>query len=197
MEILKWCGAEKGAEYTGVTEEDNKKIRWYDNLLGDPLPGLSDWDPPTLTQYRGSNGKRALRDLCDAPSSASINLISQRAADSLRDIWDYHATLYPVSLADAPEQDFYMVVANTILNCLDRERSEGPLQKYGATPDAFASVYKWVFDEECIGKNVLFRIPDSKTTTYVTETFKQRVREAGLKGFCLKKEFWDTNEWVS
>ena len=193
----RWSGAENGAEYTGNSERDNRKMCWYDTVLGDPLPMLSEWVSPSLTQYRGGNGKRKPRPLCDSPSSASINLISQRAAEVLSDIWDRHATLYPVTLDDADDQKYYMVVVDTLLDCLDREKSSGPLQKYGPTPDMFASIYEWVFDEECIGDNDLFTTPDSKTSIFTSDRFRACVSDAGLKGFCFRKSFWDENPWIS
>ena len=127
----------------------------------------------------------------------SVNLVSERAAEALSDIWDRHVRLHPVRLEDQPDEKFYMVVVKTTLDCLDRHKSTGPLQKYGPTPDMFATVETWVFDETIVGDNDLFVLPDSATTIYVSEHFKERVSEAELKGFCLKTEFWETDPWIS
>src|SRR5690606_21904992 len=133
------------------------------------------WEPPRLTQYLGGGKKkRKPKPVSDAPSSGRLNLISQRAADALRDVWDRHTLLYPVILDDAPEP-YYMAVVQTVIDALDRERSSGKLQKYGPTPDLYAVIHEWVFHEDQLGDALLFRLPDSKTTMYVTEEFKSRV----------------------
>ena len=58
-------------------------------------------------EYSGEHGNRKLRPVCDSPSSASLNFISEKAAAELKDIWDSYATLYPVVLDDT-EQNYYM-----------------------------------------------------------------------------------------
>lgn len=197
MTIYRWSAAESCADYVGKSEEDDRKLNWNDKFRGNPLPGLQDWEAPTLSQYRGENGSRALRKVTDCSSSASSTIISARAAEKLRSFWDRHATLYPVSIEDMPSETFYLVVVNTELDCLDRNASTGKLQKYGPTPDLFAYVERWVFDQQCVGDNDVFTIPDSKTMIYVSDRFKEAVRDTGLKGFCLRREFWDPEPWVS
>ncbi len=197
MQIFKWSGPEQGAEYIGLTEEDDQQLLWYDDHFGDALPDLALWRPPTLTQYLGENGKRKSRPVLDAVSSADHNLISERAAASLSDIWDRHATLYPVNLDDWTGAPYYMVVVNTALDCLDRDKSDGPRQMVGPTPELFAYLNKWVFDGDCVGDVDLFVTPDSPTICYVSEQFKSRVIEEDLKGFGLRRDWWDTDEWIS
>ncbi len=188
----------KYAGYLGVTDQDEKSIRWYDHILGEPLPSLSQWEPPVLQQYLGDGKKKRKPGIIgDAPSSGSINLISQRAVDVLEDILERHALLYPVKLVDAPDENFYMVVVKTKLDCLDRQKSTGfQLTGYGSTK-YFTPVHTWVFGEKCLGDNDLFVIPDCNISIYVSERFKKRVIEAGLKGFGFKKEFWDENTIIT
>ena len=197
MAIYRWTGAEACADYVGKTEDDDRRLNWNDKFRGTPLPSIQRWETPTLTQYRGENGTRGLRDVTDCSSSASSNIISALAAEKLRIIWERHAALYPVKLEDVPSQNFYLVVVNTELECIDRRASTGKLQRYGPTPDLFAYVEDWVFDEQCVGDNDVFTIPDSKTMIYVSERFKECVSDAGLKGFCLRRRFWDPDPWVS
>lgn len=199
MQIYKWSGPERAADYGGVSKADKEKVRWFNAILGIPLVPLDEWVPPVLEQYLGENPRPnvRLRPIGDAPMSGTVNLISEHAAEALRDIWDRHALLYPVILDDDREHQYYMVVVQTVLDCLDREKSTGRKQKYGPTPELFAYVDNWVFDEGCLGDADLFVLPDSNTTPYVTERFRQRVIDAGLKGFCLKKEFNEFNSWVS
>lgn len=199
IQIYDWTGADETAGYLGKSTTDQEKICWYDSLMGVSLVSLEKWEPPVLEQYLGDNPKKRkrLKPIGDSPASGPVNIISERAAIALRDIWDRHALLYPVILDDDSDNNYYMVVVQTVLDCLDREKSTGSKQKYGPTPDLFASVHTWVFFEECIGDADLFVLPDSNTTSYVSERFRQRVIESGLKGFCLKKEFWEEDSWVS
>ena len=197
MTIFKWSGSDLFADYLGSSDHDERALCWYDPIMGDPLPSVLDWSPPHLTQYLGEGRKlRKPRPIGDAPSSGMSALISQRAADDLRDIWDRHALLYPVVL-DGASEPYYMVVVQTVVDALDRERSAGKLQKYGPTPELFAVIHEWVFREEDLGDAELFRLPDSKTTMYVTEAFKDRVVKAKLKGFCFKRSFWEEDPFIS
>ena len=196
MQIYNWGGGESATEYIGETDEAERAISWFDRLLGDPLPSLEEWDPPSLIQYRGANGKRKLRIVTDCVYSAELGLVSERAVDALSDIWDRHAKLYPVVLDDA-ELAYYMVVVTTQLDCLDRKNSSGSLQKYGPTPDRFASVHTWQFNADCVGDSDLFVIPDSRTNMFVSARFRERVTEAALSGFTLKTHFWQDDPWES
>ena len=190
----------KYAEYGGKTEEDEAAISWDSPILGTPLPPLSQWKTPTLVQYIGDRRIRKPRIIADAVSTGGIHLISQKAADALHDIWDKHATLYPVLLEDKPEEPYYMVVVHTVIDCLDREKSIG----YKALEETergqkgyFDLVGEWVMREEEIGDNELFVLPDKKTTIYTTEAFKQRVLQAGLTGFCFVRYFYDDKPFIS
>lgn len=196
IQIYDWTGADEIADYSGKSSADEEKICWHDSLMGVPLVSLVDWDPPILEQYLGGITKKR-KPIGDSPASGPVNIISQRAADALSDIWDQHALLYPVILDDDRNNKYYMVVVQTVLDCLDREKSTGTKQKYSSTPNLFASIHTWSFFNDCIGDTDLFVLPDSNVTSYVSERFKQRVIKAGLKGFCLKKEFWEENSWVS
>lgn len=200
--IYQWTSAPylKYAGYIGKTEEDAEAIRWYSPILGKPLPPLSQWKTPTLVQYIGDRRIRKPRIIADAVSTAGTHLISQKAADALHDIWDKHATLYPVLLEDKPEEPYYMVVVHTLIDCLDREKSIG----YKALEETargqkgyFDTVTEWVMREEEIGDNELFVLPDSDTEIYTTEAFKQRVLQAGLTGFCFVRYFDDDEPFIS
>ena len=191
----------KYAEYGGKTEEDEAAISWNSPALGKPLPPLSQWKTPTLVQYIGDRRIRKPRIIADAVSTAGIHLISQKAADALHDIWDKHATLYPVLLEDKPEEPYYMVVMHTVIDCLDREQSIGSKaleETERGQKGYFDSLGEWVMREEEIGDNELFVLPDSDTEIYTTEAFKQRVLQAGLTGFGFAKtRYFDDEPFIS
>lgn len=197
--IYLWSNPDmKYAGYIGVTDQDEKSICWDDPVLGEPQPSISQWKPPILQQYLGDGIKKRKPGIIgDAPSSGLYNLISQRAADILADIFECHALLYPVELVDMPKEKYYMVVAKTELDCLDRQKSTGvQLAGYGSAK-YFTPVHNWVFDKKCLGDNDLFVIPDSRISIYVSERFKERVIDAGLKGFGFRKDFWDKSPIIT
>ena len=190
----------KYAEYEGKTEEDEAAISWDSPILGTPLPPLSQWKTPTLVQYIGDRRIRKPRIIADAVSTGGIHLISQKAADALHDIWDKHATLYPVLLEDKPEEPYYMVVVHTVIDCLDREKSIGSKafeETERGQKGYFDSLGEWVMREEEIGDNELFVLPDSNTEIYTTEAFKQRVLQAGLRGFGFVRYSYDDDPFIS
>ena len=192
-EVFLWSSSDKYAEYSGKTDEDERKISWNVLGVGDPLPPLSDWKTPLLTQYLGEKGKRKPRKIGDSPSVGLPTLISQKAADALRDIWDRHAILYPVRLDDAPGVMYYMVVVKTVFDCLDESASRVAKDHKGR----IRTIYDWVFKDGCLDDSDLFRLPYNEAIYYVSERFKARAIEAGLKGFVFKTHFWERNPFTS
>ena len=192
-EVFSWWSSDKYAEYSGKTEEDDRKISWDVPGVGDPLPPLSEWKTPLLTQYLGEKGKRRPRKIGDSLTAGSPTLISQKAADALRDIWDRHAILYPVRLDDAPGEMYYMVVVKTVLDCLDESASRVAKDHKGR----IRTIYDWVFKDGCLDDSDLFRLPYNEAIYYVSERFKARVIEAGLRGFVFKTHFWERNPFTS
>lgn len=202
MQIYKWGQTSiKYADYIGASDSENRQVLWNDDLLGEPLPVLTEWEIPHLVQYLGDEKKRKPGIIGDATSSGSLNLISQSAADALADIWERHALLYPVVLNDKPDNTYYMVVVQTELpfEALDRDKSSGRPIKYGprANQGYFATLDNWVFHQEIVGDNDLFWIPDRRLDYYVSERFKQRVIESELTGFCLRRESWEEKPFIS
>lgn len=148
--------------------------------------------------YNISMAEKNLNKVTDCVGG-SKHFINQKAVDTLSDIWDKHATLYPVILEDRPDEPYYMVVVHTVIDCIDREQSVGTVnefedhEKYGY----FDHIDQWVFREEEIGDNILFVLPDDPSNIYATETFKQRIIDARLSGFGLVKEHWDETAFIS
>ena len=181
------------AEYSGKTDADFRKIAWNVVCVGNPLPPLSEWEVPLLTQYLGDPRKpRKPRKTGDAASVGLPKLIiSEKSVDALKDILDKHALLYPVRLDDVSDS-YYLVKAATILNCLDEKQSNVHRRK-----GIIQSVDEWVFKEDCIGDADLFALCYDESVCYVSNRFKDRVVNAGLKGFAFKTRFWDPKPFVT
>lgn len=196
--IYLWLNSSSNyAGYIGKTEEDDAAVTWYSPVLGKPLPSLKEWQTPVLKQYLGNRKKPGI--VADCIQSASQVIISQKAVDALSDIWDKHATLYPVILEDRPDEPYYMVVVHTVIDCIDREKSVGTINDFEDDERCgyFDLIREWVFREEEIGDNLMFVLPDNPATIYVTEQFKQRIVDAGLSGFGFRKTFFDETPFIS
>ena len=183
-------GNQKYAEFTPVDESDERKVYWTTVGVGDPLPPLQDWEPAQLTEYRGDGPKlRKSRKLPDCDG----RYISHKAKEALSDIWDKHVSLYPVFVQEAPDPRYYMMVCQTVLDCLDLEKSEFARRSNGVP----YLLKHWVFDESAVGDAEIFRFVDRFPKSamgyenYVSEEFVRRVTEAKLTGFCFWKFFGD------
>lgn len=166
---------------------------WDIPSIGQPLPALDDWETPLLTQYLGDGKKlRKPKKIGDSPSVGLPMLISQRAADALRDIWNKHAILYPVKLNDSPD-NYYIVKVITMLDCLDESSSKVIKNHKGM----IRSVEQWKFKPQCLGGVDLFVLPYHEAVYYVSDVFRCRVVAAGLKGFVFKNSFWEVDPFTS
>lgn len=196
VNCYEWIGAAKYAEYGGATTADDRKRCWFEPMLGDPLPPLEKWEPARLTQYLGEGPKfRKPKPIGDAPRSSLVNLISPRAAESLRAIWDRDAMLYPVHLDDAPGRLYYMVVVTARLgwDCVDETRTE-----YGIGSDGkIYSLKRWGFHADKLGKHDLFTLPHSTTAYFVTQRFVDRVVAAKLNGFQFDSVHFDSTPLIT
>lgn len=198
--IYRWFNPDLSyASYIGENEIDEIAMCWSSPILGDPLPPLSQWRAPTLTQYVGDNSHKLSKIIADCVSSGSMLLINQKSVDALADIWAKHATLYPVILDDLPNEPYYMVVVNTVIDCIDREKSNGNINEdtLHGKKGLFNGIKQWVFREDEIGNNEMFVLPDSASVIYVTEIFKQQVIEAGLTGYGFVTQLYDDNPIIT
>jgi len=207
--FFRWWGGAKYAGYVGAAAADDRKVAWYDETLGDPLPPLDQWKPPLLRQYLGEGPVlRKPRKIGDAPSSALANIISPRAAKELADIWSRHADLYPVRLEDAPGATYFMVVCRERLgwDSLDEGSVclKHPLERAQHIPAAqrldgavVYAVKEWHFIDEKVGDRDLFVLPNSEVAYFVSERFVQRVKAAKLKGFRFDAVYSDPNPIIT
>ena len=183
-------------EYEACDESDERKVNWNNPVLGDALPELDEWIPPRLTRLKHDDGTENSGRLCDLSAVAYSFLLSEGAVEALGSLLTDDVLLYPVHLADCPTA-YSMLVPRFTVDCLDRDRSEGDIRKYGPLAGYFSNIRKLVVDESKLNGHNIFMLPDSKLAVYVTEHFKIAVRDAKLTGFELRKSHWDTDPWTS
>lgn len=183
-------------EYEASDASDERKVNWNNPAIGDALPELAEWIPPRLSRFKLEDGSEKAGRPCDLSAVAYSFLVSQRAIEALGPILADDALLYPVSLPDY-EIEYSILVPQFTIDCIDRERSEGDIRKYGPLAGYFSNIRKLVVDESKLNGHNLFMLPDSRLALYVTEGFRIAIKDANLTGFELRKSHWDTSPWIS
>jgi hypothetical protein len=119
--------------------------------------------------------------------SGSRRLFSERAVEVLG--LDRSGHLFEVEL-DGREEKFYWYWSRTIIDCLDEANTKRML----------STIQVPAFFEERVGDEEIFTTPDDQKfqfNLYVTDSFRNKVKKAKLKGFMLKKSFFDSKPWRS
>ncbi|MGB8454765.1 MAG: DUF1629 domain-containing protein [Anaerocolumna sp.] len=115
-------------------------------------------------------------------------IFSLKAVECLKEVLGKNIEILPVYI---DEQEFYLINALEVLDCLDHEKSE---IKYFTGTERIMSIKKHVFIEQKLkGKNI-FRIKEQeKAGPFVTDKFKEAVEKSGLEGFEFR-EVWDSEK---
>jgi hypothetical protein len=117
----------------------------------------------------------------------SRRLFSERAVEALSLSSSGH--LFPAEL-EGRDEKFYWYWSTTIVDCLDNSKTKRLMH----------SVREPVFFEDRIGDAEVFTTPDDQKFQfhlYVTESFREKIKRAKLKGFVLRRGASDTKPWKS
>ncbi|WP_147263735.1 imm11 family protein [Roseimicrobium gellanilyticum] len=177
-----------------------------DSLVDDITPGVNIspetrlWSQPNLAPgWQPPRCDGAVRPENDYPC---INLFlpafSKRAYDALSDLLLPNGELLPLVTHAG---SFFFFNVTTIVDALDLEASKC---KFWCDPPTTAvNVYHFEFLPDRLKGLSIFRILELPSFTFVTETFVERVKAAGLQGFCFRKvspippdEHWRKNELI-
>lgn len=112
-------------------------------------------------------------------------LFSARAVDALG--LALTGQLYPAELEGRDEQ-FYWYWSTTVIDCLDNSKTKRLMHL----------VREPVFFEDRIGDAEVFTTPDDQKFQfhlYVTESFRDKIKKAKLKGFVLRTGANDPKPW--
>lgn len=117
----------------------------------------------------------------------SRRLFSERAVDAL----SLFSTgqLFPVEL-EGRDEKFYWYWSTTVIDCLDNSKTKRLMHL----------VREPVFLEDRIGDAEVFTTPDDQKFQfhlYVTESFREKIKKAKLKGFVLRTGASDPKPWKS
>lgn len=131
------------------------------------------WNPPTIIidpdSVRSPKG--------DFPSLiASVPIFSRRAVTALRDILEENGELLPVTIVG---EEYFVFNATRVVDAFDEENSNFHCYDDGRI---FMIDHHSFFPRKLAGL-IMFKIPQFRRDVYVTDTFVERVKTAGLKGF--------------
>lgn len=201
MKVYKWIESKRYACYMTTNLKDEKKMLW--KIDDEPAPSQKQWKPITLEQYLGYSlfdEELNLKIIGDNPHCPyGLQLISHKAKEALADIWETYTNLYTVILKDAAEP-FYIVVPKLHVDCLDKEQSEIMYSKHDKAPILLTS---WSVIADKLDDAPIFSIDYGKIiesdfeSYFITDSFKKRVIDAGLKGFCFVENISENNPFIS
>jgi hypothetical protein len=109
-------------------------------------------------------------------------ILRRPAVEALEHILRKHGQLLPLS-----GEDVWLFNVTTVLDALDYELSRIAYFEDGN----ILAIEHHVFDRGKIGAAEVFKLPIRTSSIYVTDTFVERIRSAGLRGVSFK-ELWNS-----
>ncbi|WP_202081742.1 imm11 family protein [Caldalkalibacillus salinus] len=172
----------------------NKKLEGYDylgcaneydshTLLGGfrGTSMLDNWKPIKLETYE----KGLESDFPGFP----YPIFSERSISILEDLLLDNAEILPMIHS---EKNYYAINITRLTDCFNRDKAKLLIEdKYNV--EVVKDIQKYSFNKECIEQETIFKLKENLVEIYVTDTFKNRVEEAGLVGFEFH-EVWDSEK---
>jgi hypothetical protein len=129
---------------------------------------ISDWDTPVM---RLETAERTYSDFPWLGVHAPI--LKKPAVDALAAVLAEYGQLVPLK-----GEEVWLFNATTILDALDHQQSRIVYFDNGDILD----IERAVFKKEKIGTAAVFKLPMRASAVYVTDSFVDQVRSAGLRG---------------
>ncbi|MFC4321422.1 imm11 family protein [Litchfieldia salsa] len=160
-------------ETLSFLNEDDSQF-FHDHFNGVPIKDI--WIHNQVGIYKG--GKKG--DF--PPGLLAPPVFSDKAVQELEDVLGDMVEVLPIS---KESEKYYAINVINVLDCIDGEKAEvkrfrsGLIMKYK----------KYAFKEECLEGQDIFKVVDHeekkliKTQVFVSDKFKDKVIESGLKGF--------------
>ena len=156
-----------------------------DNFRGDSME--KKWYPLEVLHLIQSKADRK-KLVGDFPNwGAGAPVFSKKAVDSLRDTLELCGEILPLKCVDG---DYYAFNVTNVISVLDESHSE--LKRF--SNGNVMSVRKYVFHEDLLQDELIFKIPQKTNLVYVTEAFIERVSEAKLQGFKFPEVYPHTED---
>lgn len=151
--------------YQIFNTDGGRSIHWQPRKLVGP------WKPLPVSVK--------VKPFIDYPCLNLVNpVFSHRALNALSEMLSGTGRLLPL---DTDAGNYHGYVCHTKIDALDRERSQLRRSKAEEIPKID---YFWFNAEKLEGASI-FTIPERLPGYFVTDSFKKRVEESGLNGFCF------------
>jgi hypothetical protein len=168
--LLRWPG-EEYPTLGAVDEGDNKLIE----TLAEGAAWTGAWSPLRLQAY--GNKRQKKKGLPDCSFWFSVPIFSERAVQALSDIFLAHGELLPVVCDETPYYAYNILTV--VPDAFDEERSEYNRFQSGNV----GNIYRYEFRPDKVQGATIFKISQQILLAYATDSYVERVNEAGLTGF--------------
>lgn len=118
-----------------------------------------------------------------------LPVFSERAMEAYKDLLAGKVKFLPIVPAKAGGIRYFIVQVINLIDCLDYEKSV--IDYYPHDPSRMAGVDLFAFKPEMVADQIIFKIPEASTWTFVTEKFIACGKAAGLKGLSFSA-VWDS-----
>ena len=165
------------------THEDDLDFS-MEHFRGEPMKNI--WYPLEV-EHLIENKKDRRLPAGDFPYFGGDPAFSRRATDSIRDILEANGEILPLKSKDG---EYYAYNVTNTIDALDEEKSELKLHRDGS----IMRVLQYVFHEDRIKNEQIFKIPQKIGLVFVTDAFVQRVQDEGLLGFKFPEVYPHTED---
>lgn len=175
MSIYEMLGKEG---YEVINAHNDSDYEVFLSLNGTPC--ASTWRPIKVHRVRADN-RQACRP-SDFPWLGADSLVMRKnAVDELRDILEKNGEILPLETDD----EINLSVLNTnVINALDEVNSD--IIRFPGNNRIMLVKSPFFIKEKIRGVDI-FKLPHRASSTYVSDFFVNRVRDAGLQGLTFKK----------
>lgn len=153
---------------------------------------LSEWQPVACyVSYKDEEtGKKYVR--ADIPAETNGHMFfNRRAKEALTDFVAPYGQFLPL---ECKEDELYILNVFNVVDCLDMEKSDIFLRERLDLSDPRPLIDKYVFFEDKVDKNDLFRLPyKNHTDIFFTQNFIKEVEKHDLTGFEYRL-LWDSEK---
>jgi hypothetical protein len=154
----------------------------YGKPLPEPLPTISvayETDLKELSPSQRRLARQGKLPKGDFPSLYGTEVIfSQRALEVLEPLVQGSVQIIPLH---CEEDQLYLIHITTVVDCLDRKRSEIKWLS-GHEGEIVFQIRRNVFHGEGLIEKAIFKIPELFSSTFVSDRFKSIVEEHELQG---------------
>jgi hypothetical protein len=168
--------------YHWLTCSDPESFQVLHDLVGASVADT--WQPLQVEFIKDENADGA--EFGDFPSLGSVPCFSGSAVLRLKDVLERNGELLPLHCSDG---EFFLWNVTNRVDTLDVEASEVVRFSDGG----IMRLERYEFRQHLIMHEEAFRIPQLRSIIFVTDQFRRRVEESGLRGFNFRS-VWSSGE---